>query len=794
MFSTFSANLNSTDRPSEKPAAAPRPKRNQVVRACDWCRLNRIKCDDKQPCQNCRNHGGYCSNTKQFEAPSLPAANREIHRLRNRLKDYQEQLDKVTEESKRHATDAESPSRQSSNASNSTSPGIAFFMELPHSHRKTWDGLQKPESRTGRLIHYGPLSSSYMVMRLNRYMSESFNQLHLKSLLPVRLSQLHRHSPTVSQEQLSDEMEPPSLRLGLAEVEDLSREQEEHFLVLLWQAYHCMYPIVAEEEFREYYGSLWAGTNGQAPRQPSALVDSLLAVCMQYGSTFLVDDEDVTNGETETQAAKCTTAAHTFYRRSQRALMESLEHPSIPSLQSHIYCIIYLYNTANLDTGHALLGLAIRVAQMLRLHIRPLGPLPKTTQELYSRIWWTLYQLDSQISMTLGRPPLINPNEVGCAIPTDMGDAVQLSPTVLISPPEEEIGWLSFHVQYIRLMAAARGVNAAFGARCAEVLQTKNIQDIHEDPPTLELLGSFLGSGVRAMYDWVQTVPRSLKNQRKGSGEAFSTDRTSLNLNPASPLWLQRQRLLLEIIYHHLQIATFRPFIRFPPRGASLTPLSDSHSISALNHAVVVTNILNQVLSETDLLCGWTPAFQYQWDATICILSFVVANPVCPPTPAARKILPMALRNLDTLGQSFTPVANTIQVAWEQFRSSSTPRGWSQLTPPSQSASDTAVLPPVSVRSSTGIITTTRMPSIGPGVITSTSQPIDPFSALLTPTNLPSNMMLGNDFSDPATITPPLDFMDTSFNLPSDLLVGTGTQWMSNGAMSLDSWEEYGSQ
>lgn len=626
-----------------------------------------------------------------------------------------------------------------------------------------------------------------MVMRLNRYMSESSNQLHLKSPLPVRISHLLHHSPTVSQEQLSDESDRPSLRQGLAEVEDLSREQEEHFLVLLWQAYHCIYPIIPEEEFQTHYNSLWVAINDQTPRQPSALVDSMLAVSMQFGSSFLVDDDDdMAGGGAESRASHFTTAAHTFYCRSQCALMDALEHPSIPSLQSHIYCIIYLYNIANLDSAHALLGLAIRIAQMLRLHIRPLGPVAQVTQELYSRIWWTLYQLDSQISMMLGRPPLISLDEVGCAIPSDKDDAVGISATVLVAPPEEEITWLSFHVQYIRLTAAARGVHAAFSARCVEVLQKKEFQDIHEDPPTLESLGSFMGSEVRAMFDWVQNVPRSLKNQRKGSGEPFSTDRTPLNLNPASPLWLQRQRLLLEIIYHHLQLSILRTFIRFPPRGASLTPLSDGHGIAALNHAVVLTNILSQVLSETDLLSGWTPAFQYQWDAAVCILAFVLANPVCPPTRASRKVLPAAFRNLDTLGQSFGAAANSIQVAWEQFRSSSTLRGWSQLTPPSQTASEIAKQPPASMSSSNGI-TTTGVPGTRPAILSSTSQPTDLFSGMLTPTTLASNMILGNDFSDAATIDPSLDLMD----IPSDLLMRTKSHWVSNGAMTFDSWEGY---
>jgi hypothetical protein len=82
MYSTFSANFDTTidafreRSASATPVTAPRPKRNQVARACDWCRLSRVRCDDKQPCQNCLDRGGHCSNKKPQETTSLPAANR----------------------------------------------------------------------------------------------------------------------------------------------------------------------------------------------------------------------------------------------------------------------------------------------------------------------------------------------------------------------------------------------------------------------------------------------------------------------------------------------------------------------------------------------------------------------------------------------------------------------------------------------------------------------------------------------------------------------------------------------
>ena len=64
-----------------------------------------------------------------------------------------------------------------------------------------------------------------------------------------------------------------------------------------------------------------------------------------------------------------------------------------------------------------------------------------------------------------------------------------------------------------------------------------------------------------------------------------------------------------------------------------MTPQTDVHNISCLNHAMAITSILNQVLSETDLLRGWSPIFQYQWDAILCTLGYVLANSLSPLNP-----------------------------------------------------------------------------------------------------------------------------------------------------------------
>ena len=62
----------------ETPAAirAERPKRNQVARACDFCRLHRIKCSDSYPCHNCRDEGIECHKKGTNEVRALPHASK----------------------------------------------------------------------------------------------------------------------------------------------------------------------------------------------------------------------------------------------------------------------------------------------------------------------------------------------------------------------------------------------------------------------------------------------------------------------------------------------------------------------------------------------------------------------------------------------------------------------------------------------------------------------------------------------------------------------------------------------
>jgi hypothetical protein len=441
--------------------------------------------------------------------------------------------------------------------------------------------------------------------------------------------------------------------------EDLTRIQEEYYLNLLWQAFHCVYPVLSEPGFARYYDSLWSSFDENETRKPSSLVDILLAVCMQFGNVFLFSEH---NGDQETQNApgqkkNVHMAGHVYYQRAQRLLQSELEHPSIVTLQAHIYSIIYLYNISQFNTAHNTLGTTLRIAQGLRLHLRPMEGTSPEDQGLYYRIWNTIYRLDSQLSMNLGRPPLVQRLEFD----DDHAEQARLSGTSLLSS-HKDISWLSFHAQCTILISAVQDAQAAFEQRCSQLLYGNTTGDIYENPRITETLAEFFGRKMSLVFEWAQNVPKSLKCARRADGAAFSTDRTPLNLDTHSPLWLQRQRLLLEILYHYLQISISRQFLRFPPVAVSLTPLADGFGISCVYHAITLTNIIHQVLSETDLLHGWFHVYQYQWDAVLCTLGFVLANPVCPPTPPARKSLQTAVRNLEIIGEHFPAAASAARL------------------------------------------------------------------------------------------------------------------------------------
>lgn len=73
-----SASMTKAQKPVESrpPQHSVKVKRKQVARACNSCRINRIKCDDHSPCTNCTTKGVECKRDPVSRAQTLDLAYR----------------------------------------------------------------------------------------------------------------------------------------------------------------------------------------------------------------------------------------------------------------------------------------------------------------------------------------------------------------------------------------------------------------------------------------------------------------------------------------------------------------------------------------------------------------------------------------------------------------------------------------------------------------------------------------------------------------------------------------------
>lgn len=270
--------------------------------------------------------------------------------------------------------------------------------------------------------------------------------------------------------------------------------------------------------------------------------------------------------------------------------------------------------------------------------------------------------MESKVGMKPGRPWSAQLSQLTCTSPADDLELALLSGSNFAFF-DENVTWLSYTVQNTKLVLAARAIYIAFYDRCADIVGVNGGESLYDHPELLETCAEFLLSGMKCLQNWLHKVPDALKTNRKGGGVPFSTDGSALDAELFAPLWLQRQRLMLELLYHDLAMNLYRPFICFSAKPNSCTPLVEGNAISCVNHAMAITYIIRQMLTETEILRGWHEMFQGQWNATLSMVGFILAYPVAPSTPLAHKAINSAMNVFEKFGSNFTVAISAADVA-----------------------------------------------------------------------------------------------------------------------------------
>lgn len=548
-------------------------------------------------------------------------AHREIDRLRQKVHELELELRQEREGRGMDTPSTMSPPDLGSVTSDmqyTRSLSLPLLSSLSSSSSRTnnaWGGIRMSTARSPHKTWYGPSSLFYFIGRINNFLDRTLQQTHSPDHMLLDSSSRRLDEPTAAPEEQLGSTSNHLPADSLAKATYLSPTQEEYFLDLYWQSYHTsLFPVIDEAAFKEHYRSLWTASGNT--RKPSALVDIVVAMCMQYGMSML----PAVKQQASVDNTDAAIAGRWHYRRSQTLLARELESPTVSTLQCHLLCCIYLCCGSFQNMADSACGLAVRAAYMLGLHLEPPQTIPQREREMRKRLWWALYVLDSKIGMKLGRPFLLPP--VSDYTPSLQGDDLEaaLQSGSHFAPLGDNLTWLSFSLQQSKLFHAARTVHTAFYD------QSPNIdsgQTIWDDQRALANHAEFIGPYMKVLDEWVAGVPAALRTKRQNDAASFSTDGLVLDIEPFAPLWLQRQRLVLELMYHHLAANLYRPFISFGPAAPTVV---EEAAVQCALHAMAVTKITHQVLSTTTLLAGWHEAFQLQWNAALTLVGFVLAH------------------------------------------------------------------------------------------------------------------------------------------------------------------------
>ncbi|EEU36840.1 uncharacterized protein NECHADRAFT_1708, partial [Fusarium vanettenii 77-13-4] len=594
--------------------------------------------------------GSQCSNAV-IKSTTLPQAYREIERLRRKIHDLESEL-------QQQKTDSHVDLIVSASQEANIDPNLSRLSQRPARYSygsPTWlqKGVHICAGQSTSKTWYGPSSLFYFITRVLDLLGSPGQQSANQDQLPGSVSAsslLDEPGNTVSP---MDDARPPGQAgpTSTPTEEYLSLMQEEYFIELYWQSHHAaVFPIIDETEFREHYRSSWTAEGDV--RKPSPLIDIVIAVSMQLG----ISATPAARRNFARQEGDATVVGRRYYLRCQKLLAYELESPVISTLQSQILCSVYLCCANFQNMSDSACSPVIRTAYMLGLHLDPPESLPSKEREMRRRLWWAIYILDSKIGMKYGRPFLLNRTRFLPQLPEHSLDAAMEAGS-RFSPLGSNLSWLSFHRLQTELFMAVRTVYTSFFDDSLGAFTGNSASDNIE---AFEAHAEAFHENLEEVDVWAQSVPDALKTTRLNNGRPLSTDSCSLDLELFAPLWLQRQRLLLELMYHNLCINLCRPFIF--ACSASTSGGVEQLGMRCARHAATLTKIMHQVLSSTDILNGWHEAFQWQWNAAMTLVGFVLAYPQAASTAEARKAIDVSLDVLDLYGASFAVAAKAADV------------------------------------------------------------------------------------------------------------------------------------
>lgn len=388
----------------------------------------------------------------------------------------------------------------------------------------------------------------------------------------------------------------------------LSRSQVGHLLDIYWVRCHPLNPILHSPQAEAVFQTLW-GLDGSELRS-DPLMDGIIASCLSYLDKSGLNHRLLGLGYDQPDASLA------YFRRCLAATSQAsaiFAEPSLIHLQCYVLMTLYLLDAGEHQPAYNMIGLALRVAQTLKLH----SGLPDSDRnaQVARRVWWTILHLNFRCARLLGHPVGVRLAETPCSLPL----------------PDEFI----YHTRAVTLTRVTLAVTEAL-SRHPSCPDGDRITQ-------LRARASVLAEEVHPLQEWRDqqlrpALQRPLHVDNRGTHEwlhqAADSSRSELLCS-----------VLLELQYYDEIIGLHRPFISFPKRllNPLRIPEADAHATTSLHHALAAVHLTHRVMSVTDILYGRSEIYQWQWNALLTLIGFLMAYPFCRYAPMARRHAQLSL-------------------------------------------------------------------------------------------------------------------------------------------------------
>ncbi|CAI7623963.1 unnamed protein product [Penicillium pancosmium] len=382
---------------------------------------------------------------------------------------------------------------------------------------------------------------------------------------------------------------------------DLSSTQTHHLLQIFWSRLRPRMPII---EWKDLV------PDGQADAAPSPLLDAITAHTLQYIHQSGLHNRLIGLKWPKFQRRDCKIGMP-YFRRSLSAVTQltTFAVPSISVMKCYCYLVSYLLDAGEHPAAYNMVGLALRISQSLNY--------------MDARTGWY-------------REFTTHVEELLCLQPTrELGD-LQISNGLL------------YHTESIRLTAAALLVNEATDRFAPAINQDINATDI-------EARAQNLSDHIFHLQKWRDGLPKeqSFANiQLEVPDVPIDRPEAGIQQEPGESSEIENLlSTLLMLQYHNAVMSLHRVFIQFPsyPLVPKSHPKADAHAATALNHAMRMIEIAYKQMKMHEIFYGNSEFYQYQWNAVITIIGFMLAYPYCHRCPRARDFLNLALEIFDSV-------------------------------------------------------------------------------------------------------------------------------------------------